>query len=98
MIQIIALLYASENGVEGLREFESQAIPILREHSGTLISATYKANKTECEPDEIHVIQFPNLESFEAYKFDERILNLSSLKSQMIRKMDVYISDTFVEY
>jgi len=98
MIQIIALLYASENGVEGLREFESQAIPILREHYGTLISASYNANKPQGEPDEIHVIQFPSVENFEAYKKDDRIINLSSLKAKMIRKMDAYITNTFLKY
>lgn len=98
MIQIIALLYAGENGVEGLREFESQAIPILREHDGTLISASYNADKPDGEPDEIHVIQFPNVKNFEAYKMDCRIINLSSLKTKMIRKMDIYITNTFLKY
>tara|TARA_B100001063_G_scaffold112073_1_gene104570 strand:+ start:292 stop:591 length:300 start_codon:yes stop_codon:yes gene_type:complete len=98
MIQIIALLYASKNGIEGLREFESKAIPILREHKGVLISASFNDCKSDNEPDEIHVIQFPNIESFEAYKSDLRIIDLASLKTQMIRKMDAYITNNFYEY
>lgn len=98
MIQIIALLYAGENGVKGLREFESQAIPILREHNGTLISASYNANKLEGDPDEIHVIQFPAIKNFEAYKNDNRIMKLSSLKVKVIRKMDAYITNVFLQY
>ena len=65
MIQIIALLYASENGVKGLRVFESQAVPVIRKHGGTLISASFNDHKSACEPDEIHVIQFPKIENFE---------------------------------
>lgn len=98
MIQIIAFLYASKNGIEGLREFESKVIPILREHKGNLLSASYNENKTEEEPDEVHVIQFPSIENFEAYKRDVRVVELASLKSEMISKMDVLMTNMFYEY
>ncbi|MGJ8682023.1 DUF1330 domain-containing protein [Paraglaciecola sp.] len=98
MIQIIALLYASNNGINGLREFESKAIPILREHQGELLSASFNENKAENEPDEIHVIHFPNIESFKAYKNDPRVIELSSLKEQMISKMEVYVTNRFHQY
>ncbi len=80
MIQIIALLYASKHGIEGLRKFESQAITILREHSGELISASSNADKSDDDPDEIHVIQFPDAAKFESYKNDPRLADLGSLK------------------
>jgi uncharacterized protein (DUF1330 family) len=98
MIQIIVLLYASENGIKGLREFESKVIPILREHEGKLISASSNEDKALNEPDEIHVIQFPSIEVFNAYKIDPRVAELSSLKSKMIKKTDVYITDNFFQY
>ena len=90
MILIIALLYASENGVQGLRAFEYQAIPILREHGGILISALFNDIKVENEPVEIHVIQFPRVENFEIYKNDPRDIHLASLKAEMIRKNGVF--------
>ena len=98
MIQIVALLYASKNGIEGLREFESKVIPILREHEGKLISASSNEYKTLNEPDEIHVIQFPSLEKFNAYKIDSRVVELSSLKNKMIKKVDIYITNSFYQY
>lgn len=98
MIQIIALLYASKNGIDGLREFESKAVPILREHKGKLISASFNENKTTDEPDEIHVIQFPCIENFDAYKGDTRVIELVSLKNEMIKKMDVFITNRFYQY
>jgi hypothetical protein len=98
MIQIIALLYAGKNGVEGLRSFESKVIPILREYEGVLISASFNKNKMANEPDEIHVIQFPNVKQFDAYKKDQRVLNLASLKAEMIRKMDTFITHNFHQY
>lgn len=98
MIQIIALLYASDDGIEGLREFESRVIPILREHKGVLVSASTNTSRSITEPDEIHVIQFPSTEEFEAYKNDQRVIGLSSAKETMISKMDVFITDSFHEY
>ena len=98
MIQIIALLYASKNGIEGLRAFESKVIPILREHGGRLISASSYAERKEGEADEIHVIQFPSMRAFDAYKADTRILALQSLKAKMIAKMELHITDQFHKY
>jgi hypothetical protein len=98
MIQIIALLYAGEHGIDGLREFESRVIPILREHKGVLISASSDLNREADAPDEIHVIQFPSLKEFEAYKIDLRVTELSSLKAEMIRKMHTYTTNSFHQY
>ena len=98
MIQIIALLYASDSGLAGLRAFESQAIPILREHGGQLISASTNLDRAAGEADEIHVIQFPSVDAFEAYKNDQRVIDLRSYKETMISKMEVHITNSFHEY
>lgn len=98
MIQIIALLFASDKGIEGLREFESRAIKILREHQGELISASFNDIKGVSEPDEIHVIQFPSLEHFENYKQDTRLIALASLKNEMIKSMQVFLTNRFHHY
>ncbi|MDO6719896.1 hypothetical protein Q4575_10815 [Psychrosphaera sp. 1_MG-2023] len=98
MIQIIALLFAGDKGIEGLREFESRAIEILREHQGELISASFNDVKGADEPDEIHVIQFPSPDHFNAYKNDKRLIELASLKNAMVNKMQVYITNRFYQY
>lgn len=98
MIQLIVLLYASQHGIDGLRKFESKVIPILREHGGTLISASSKQDHTSNEPDEIHVIQFPSMNEFNAYKNDARVITLRAEKEKMIQKMDLYMTNTFHSY
>lgn len=98
MIQIIAMLYASDAGIKGLREFESLVLPILKEHKGQLISASYSDMPKSYEPDEIHVIQFPSEMEFEAYKNDARVLSLRTLKEKAIKKMDIYITNRFYDY
>ena len=98
MIQIIALLYASDNGIEALRAFESQVLPILREHGGTLISASSNDNRDSHEPDEVHVIQFPSQIEYEAYKNDIRVMALQKIKETAIKKMDIYVTNQFYDY
>jgi uncharacterized protein (DUF1330 family) len=98
MIQIIALLYVSKNGLEGLRVLESEVIPILIEHGGVMISASSNLNRCSHDPDEVHVIQFPSHQEFEAYRNDQRVIDLGLLKDKMIHRMEVHITDSFHEY
>lgn len=98
MIQIIALIYAGKRGLEGLREFESKAISILREHSGILVSASTSSPSISSGPDEVHVIQFPSNEDFDAYKRDVRLVELSGLRQEVIRKIELHITNEFHVY
>lgn len=98
MIQIIALLYANEHGLKGLQSFEAKVIPILKEYGGRLISASSHSQRSKHDPDEIHVIQFPSMAAFHAYKTDIRVLELQSLKANTISKMELHITDQFFEY
>lgn len=97
MIQIIALIYAGKRGLEGLREFETKALSILREHSGSLVSASTSPD-ISAGPDEIHVIQFPSMDCFEAYKSDARLAELSSLRQEVISKVEIHITSEFHAY
>lgn len=98
MIQIIALLYAGERGLEGLREFETKAVAIMREHSGILISASTSSPAQSAGPDEIHVIQFPSTDCYDDYKSDLRLQELSELRQEVLRKVDIHITQEFHVY
>ena len=98
MIQIIALLYASHANIQGLRAFESQVLPILKEHGGVLVSASSNMDRLDGEPDEIHVIQFPSKTEFDAYKNDPRVLALRDLKDSVIKRMETHITNQFFDY
>ena len=47
MIQIIAFIYAGAGGLEGVRTFETQAIPILRAHQAVLLTASSSSKPTD---------------------------------------------------
>ena len=98
MIQIVVLIYAGDDGVNGIRNYESLVIPILREHSGVLVSASSHSARDESEPDEIHIIQFPSLDRFNAYKNDGRVVALANRRNRNIGKTQVYFTDEFHEY
>ena len=98
-MQILAMLYAGADGLDGLRAFERQAIPILREHGGTLVRAFEpEAAGTGDTPHEIHLLEFPSSEAFAAYRSDPRLAALSELRERGISRTVVYVSARDVEY
>lgn len=99
MFQVLALLYQRESDVQAFRAFEQDAIAIIRDHGGKLITAFVPESKEgEETPDEIHLIQFPDKPAFHAYQADPRTMALSSRRANVIAKTIVYASDEIVQY
>ena len=98
MIQIIVFLYSGNRGIEGLRDYESKVIPILREHGGILLSASSSSQKIDSDPDEIHIIQFPTAENFTSYRNDVRIKSLIEDRQEFVSHMELHITNEFHEY
>lgn len=99
MYQILALLYQREADNKAFRAFEKEAITIIRDHGGKLITALVPEKKDDQEtPDEIHLIQFPDEPAFLAYQADPRTIALSSRRAKVIAKTVVYTSREMVEY
>ena len=97
MVEIVVLLYARDG--EDLGRFESQAMPILREHGGEVVSAFVPRRLGQDDgPDEVHVLRFPNEAAFGAYGADPRLAGLSSLREQVIMRTEVYVSGKSREY
>ena len=98
MVQVIALLYANESGLTGIRNYESKVIPILKEHHGRLLTASSNSRKSDDEPDEIHVVEFPDLQTLSNYKNDPRVAALSDLRKSSMKDMKLFFTDTFYDY
>jgi len=88
------LLYAGPEGLSGLREYESQLIPVLREYGGELLSAS-RNTAIDSGPDEIHVIQFSHQDQFEAYQKDERVQQLRTKREQYIARKVAFLTNEF---
>ena len=98
-MQVLALLHVGEGGIDTLRAFEHQALAILREHGGTLISAFEPERAGEDGiPDEIHLLEFPTAEVFAAYRADPRLADLGDLRARAIASTVVYVARRTVRY
>ncbi len=98
MIQVVVLLKVKN--IEKFEGYERQAIKIMAEHSGRLISAFTSNDKesSDIEFGEIHVLEFPSVEQFHSYRADQKILELTALREQAIEKTSVYVSNVFKNY
>ncbi len=97
MVQVIALIYAGSYGLAGIRDYQQQVMPILRQHQGILISAS-TASVHGDGPDEIHIIRFPSMAEFLLYKADPRHQRLIELRTQCINRVELHITDRFYDY
>jgi len=97
-IQVVVLLRAGEPGLAGLREYERQVLPVLREHGGSLLAAFEPVKTSSDGPDEIHVLEFSSAEHLQAYRNDSRIEALAALRESVISATTVYVSERSVDY
>ena len=98
MIQIIALLYAGHGGREALKAYETEVLPILHEHGGRLISASRPSEPRDDDPDEIHIVHFPDMAALTAFRADPRHVALKPRRTDALRDVRLYITDQFVTY
>jgi hypothetical protein len=50
------------------------------------------------EIDEIHILQFPSLETFEKFRVDPALVALKNLRDEAISSTSLYLSDCFINY
>ena len=99
MIHVLVMLTAVKDGRRQLYEYESKVVPILEAHGGRILSAFRPALDGETPgPDEIHLIEFPSLESLASYQSDPRVAELASVRNEAIARTQVYVSSEFVPY
>lgn len=97
MLRIVALLYAGATGPDGLRAFEGRTLPLLRSHGGRLLLAIAPEDAGD-GPDEIHVLEFPSRDAFDAYRADPRVLALADERAAAISRSEVYTAHAPISY
>jgi len=98
MIHVLAMISAGEDGVESLRSYEAQVLPIMRSHGGRLLSAFVPRRDDRNTPDEIHLLEFPSDESFAAYRADPGVQALAAQRARAIASTVVYVSAEVIDY
>jgi uncharacterized protein (DUF1330 family) len=100
MLLISVHLFANEGDITRLRVFELEALIVIGQFGGKLISAFKPANPENSAniPDEIHLLQFPSQEAFDIYRDSPESAALAPKRNKAIRKTIVYLSEEIVDY
>lgn len=98
MLKIIVLLEIKNKA--SFKEFETEAIEIMKKHNGKLLSAFEPDNKesTLSNISEVHYLEFPNLGAFNNYRGDSELEELSELRNEGISKATIIVSGNNVVY
>jgi len=82
------------------RNFESQALRILERHGGRLLRAFAPDGRESSNSriGEVHVLEFPDIAAFHAYRADSELASLAALRTQGIGATQIYVSGRSVDY
>jgi len=90
-LTLVAALYIHAGHEAEFEQFETQAAAIMRRHGGAVERRIGFANAAGDEnPHEVHVVTFPDEQSFERYRNDPDLSALADLRSRAIRKTTIW--------
>jgi uncharacterized protein (DUF1330 family) len=81
-----------------LSEFETKAVQFMRAHSGRIVKAFETKRNADNSGQEIHLLEFPSMDAFDAYRSDPVLLQYAALRNEAIESTSVIISGTNKEY
>jgi uncharacterized protein (DUF1330 family) len=90
-ITLVALLFIDPDRRADFERYESRAAVIMRRHGGAIARRISFSEPTDpSQPDEVHVVTFPDAASFERYRADPDLQALGSLRAAAIRRTVVW--------
>ncbi|MGE0681458.1 MAG: DUF1330 domain-containing protein [Candidatus Binatia bacterium] len=94
-ILILAQLFIHPGREGEFRRFETEAARIMRKHGGCIervIRPTVGVQE-EALPYEVHLLSFPSMEQFTAYRADVDLAKLTDLRQSAIARTEVIIGE-----
>ena len=86
-LTLVALLYVNEGREKEFERFETAAAEIMRDYGGRLERRiVFGARADGDQPDEIHLVNFPDERAFERYRADQRLREMAQLRATAIRR------------
>lgn len=92
-IVVVVCLFVRPGQETTFRRFETEAARIMWRHGGRIdrvIRPTASA-RADVLPREIHIVSFPSLERFEAYRGDRDLAELAPLRESAIHRTEITI-------
>ena len=92
-IVVVVCLFARPGQETAFRRFETEAARIIRRHGGRIdrVIRPTASSRSDVLPREIHVVSFPSLERFEAYRGDRDLAELAPLRESAIHRTEITI-------
>jgi len=100
MLYVIVHLYG-KTGIPGeFKDYESKALNIFRKHGGEVMVAYRPVRQPGGQdvPDEIQILCIADQATLERFMKDPERTSLAAERDAVIRRTDLYLSDTLVDY
>lgn len=90
-LTLVAALYIHAGHEAEFEQFETQAASIMRRYGGAVERRIGCAGSVGDDvPHEVHVVTFPDEQSFERYRSDPDLSVLAELRNRAIRKTTIW--------
>ena len=94
-VVLVVCLFIQPGREVAFRKFETEAARVMQRYGGRIdrvIRPTVPAGEDPL-PHEIHIVSFPSLKRFEAYREDQDLVKLASLRQSAIARTEVTIGE-----
>ena len=94
-IVVIVSLFIHPGREGQFRQFETAAAHLMKKYGGHIerVIRPTTSPSTNMLPHEVHVVTFPSLERFEAYRADADLANLAALRQVAIARTEVIFGE-----
>ena len=92
-IVVVVCLFVRPGQETTFRRFEMEAARVMRRYGGRIdrVIRPTDSSRSDVLPREIHVVSFPSLERFEAYRGDRELADLAPLRETAIHRTEITI-------
>ncbi len=96
---LIASLYVHPGCEEEFERYETAAARIMRRHGGAVERRIAVSSGSERNlPYEVHLVRFPDRQSFDAYRADRELQDLADQRARAIRETVVWFGADLPEF
>jgi hypothetical protein len=90
-ITLVVLLWIDPDRKGGFERFEESAASIMSRYGGRIERRiSFPSRDDSSQPDELHLVIFPDRESFDRYRRDPDLQALAGLRAAVIRQTVVW--------
>jgi uncharacterized protein (DUF1330 family) len=92
---LVASLFIHPGREGEFRQFETEAARIMQKYGGRIerVIRPTASFSSDSPPHEIHIVSFPNVERFDAYRRDADLVTLAPLRQAAITRTEIIIGE-----